>query len=211
MKICYNSEDMENADLVIVNVTGAERGMAIRTAMTSKVPFALDGIEFETAEQLNHLARNAKKNHVKCCWLGSFRFLRAFAKLKEIISGGTAGKVSVLTIHVSGPSKYRTSAEDAAQWLADGIDCTPKIEFEEKSRLEARVCVAAENARAELILGNDQKSSLTIDFVHRHRRTYEYQEDFQTEFKYLKSTFTHNNFWNALPQIQQQKQKGKGK
>lgn len=208
----HNSDvaDIGETDAVVIAAVGADRGTAIRAALMAKKPFALNGIEYETSQQLEHLAKSAKKSHVKCCWLGSFRFISPVAKLKEIISGGTAGNLQSLKIQVTGKDFWRAGAEDLGSWLTEDAPCMVDVDFTTDNTLTVNIEMTADNMTANLEFSDvAEVADLRLEFSDGRTRIFEGSIDFKAELKYLESVFTHGNPWNSLPQITKHHKKGK--
>ncbi len=87
------AEILSGARAAIADEDPEGRQDLIKALLKEKLPFALVGLGGETHESLKRLCAAAKRRHIQVCWLGSWRYEWAMARLKEVITSGVLGAI----------------------------------------------------------------------------------------------------------------------
>ncbi|MCQ2404193.1 MAG: hypothetical protein MJ202_10785 [Lentisphaeria bacterium] len=114
------SEALANAKAAILDADDELRPELVKALLKEKLPFALCGLAGETPDSLKRLCAAAKRRHIQVCWLGSWRYEWAMARLKETITSGVLGTIQQykLTKPAGLGIFERLRDDDLLNWLA---------------------------------------------------------------------------------------------
>ncbi len=117
---------MPGVKAAIVDVEGEERQILLKALLKEKIPFALCGLVGETPDSLKRLCAAAKRRHIQICWLGSWRFHWAMAKMKELVGSGALGTLQTLVVRKPDEEGVfeRLRDDDLLTWLDSNNDAS---------------------------------------------------------------------------------------
>jgi hypothetical protein len=186
----------------IVDVEGDERQVLLKALLKEKLPFALCGLAGETPDSLKRLCAAAKRRHIQVCWLGSWRFEWAMARLREIISSGSLGTVQQLKL--TKPEALglfeRLRDEDLLNWLA--IDNDAAFAYEVAEDENFRVTATGTRGTATATLRPDKVNEFAVALEdERPRSTSAPSDPWKAEVGYLLFAIATGRPWSLLGKI----------
>ena len=157
------TEALAKAKAAIVDEDEENRQDVIKLLLKAKLPFALCGLAGETPDSLKKLWAAAKRRHIQVCWLGSWRYEWAMAKLKEAITSGVLGTIQQFKLtKPEGLGIFaRLKDQDLLNWLsAYGNDAA--YAFEESPDVHYRLTVTGARVSATATILPDGRNEFAI-------------------------------------------------
>lgn len=195
-------EQLGNAKTAIVDLEGEERQRIIKALLKAKLPFALCGLSGETPESLKRLCAAAKRRHLQICWLGSLRFERAMARLKELLTSGALGTMQQMRLCKPGNMGMfgRIRDEDLLNWLTLGNESA--ISYEDSQDQGFRIIAIGSHGTATATVRSNAQNDFTVALQDEHPRTESMESTpWETELGYLLFAMRSGRPWSMLGRI----------
>ncbi|MGN0867422.1 MAG: hypothetical protein ACI4SG_07110 [Oligosphaeraceae bacterium] len=197
------TDALEHARAAIVDEDDDNRQEIIKMLLKAKLPFALCGLAGETPDSLKKLWAAAKRRHIQVCWLGSWRYEWAMARLKETITSGVLGTVQQFKLtKPEGLGIFaRLRDQDLLNWLsAYGNDAA--YAFEEAPEVPYRLTVTGTRGSATATILEDGRNEFAIALCDEPARV-EVREShpLEAEVGYLLFAIRSGRPWSMLGKI----------
>lgn len=196
------TEQLASAKAAIVD-EDEDRQEVIKALLKEKLPFALCGLVGETPDSLKRLCAAAKRRHIQVCWIGSWRYEWAMARMKETITSGVLGNIQQFKLtKPAGMGIFeRLRDDDLLNWLsAYGNDAA--YAFEEIDGMGYRLTTTGSRGSATATIAPDGKNEFVIALCDEQPRVdSQPSAPMESEIGYLLFALNSGRPWTMLGRI----------